>query len=229
MGRRTHWEVYQLPGGDLHWEWCQHVSSQQHRTKPVESSSIRASFFDLVIFFLPVPQLVKLQVKEKRRKVGVVFIFLVGLFVTLCSIIRLQYIAQIGQYTNATYHYNEVGLWSGVEADVGVICACMPTLAGPILHFFRRTIGSKLSSGKSGSHSRMSSSVTGDKSIARLPSRSSDHGDVELVQRPEKESNKDGGIHKTTTYNLSQEQSSIDEQESVYQYDRRERRNDWEV
>lgn len=188
--------------------------------------------FDLIVFFLPVPRLVKLQVKDTRRKVGVVFIFLVGLFVTVCSIIRLQYIAQVGQYSNATYHYNEIGLWSGVEADVGVICACMPSITGPILHFFKKTVGSKLSSGKSGSHSRMSSRVTADKSIARLPSRGSDHGDVELVQRPEKDTNHNGGIHKTTTtsmYNLSREQSSVEDQGLDFQFDNQERKNGWEV
>jgi len=156
------------------------------------------------------------------------------LFVTVCSIIRLQFIAQVGQYANATYHYNEVGLWSGVEADVGVICACMPSIAGPILHFFRKTVGSKLysSDGKSGSHSRMSSRVTGDKSIARLPSRGSDIGDVELVQRPEKNMSNNGGIQKTTTtsmYNLSQEQSSAEDQGLDFQFDGRERKNNWEV
>jgi len=190
--------------------------------------------FDLVVFLLPVPRLLKLQVKDKRRKIGVVFIFLVGLFVTVCSIIRLQYIAQIGQYTNATYHYNEIGLWSGVEADVGVICACMPSIAGPIMHFFRKTVGSKLysSGGKSGSNSRMSSRVTGDKSITRLPSRGSDHGDVELVQRPEKTTTSNGGIQKTTTtsmYNLSQEQSSVEDQDFDFQIEGRERKNGWEV
>ena len=156
------------------------------------------------------------------------------MFVTVCSIIRLQFIAQVGQYANATYHYNEVGLWSGVEADVGVICACMPSIAGPILHFFRKTVGSKLysSDGKSGSHYRMSSRVTGDKSIARLPSRGSDIGDVELVQRPEKNMSNNGGIQKTTTtsmYNLSQEQSSAEDQGLDFQFDGRERKNNWEV
>lgn len=190
--------------------------------------------FDLVVFFLPVPKLMKLQVREKRRKLGVILTFLVGLFVTLCSIIRLQYIASIGQYTNATYHYNKVGLWSGVEGDVGIICACMPSIAGPILYFFRETVAKKLSSsGKSGSHSRMGSRITGDKSVARLNSRASDRGDVELVNRPEKNTEENGGIQKTTVtsmYNLPQDRSSDDDHELVYQCDRRgERRNEWEV
>jgi hypothetical protein len=78
----------------------------------------------------------------------------------------------------------------------------------------------------------MSSRVTADKSIARLPSRGSDHGDVELVQRPEKDTNHNGGIHKTTTtsmYNLSREQSSVEDQGLDFQFDNQERKNGWEV
>jgi hypothetical protein len=188
--------------------------------------------FDLVVFFLPVPKLAKLQVRDKRRKAGVILTFLVGLFVTVCSIIRLQYLATVGHYTNATYHYNEIGLWSGVEGDVGVICACMPSIAGPILYFFRNTIASKLSSNsKSGSHSRMSSRIVGDKSVKRLHSRSSDLGDVELVNRPEKGTETSTGIQKTTVtsmYNLPHERFSDEDQEAAYQYDRRQKRNEWE-
>lgn len=78
----------------------------------------------------------------------------------------------------------------------------------------------------------MSSRITGDKSVTRLHSRASDRGDVELVTRPEKNGDTNGGIQKTTVtsmYNLPQERSSDEDQELVYQYDKRERRNDWEV
>lgn len=187
--------------------------------------------FDLVVFFLPVPKLMKLQVRDTRRKVGVVLTFLVGLFVTLCSIIRLKYLAQIGQYTNATYHYNDIGLWSGLEGDVGVICACMPSIAGPILYFFRETVAKKLSSAsKSGSHSRMSSRITGDKGVARLHSRASDHGDVELANRSEEATDKKSGIQKTTVtsmYNLPHEGSSDSDRDLVDPYHRGQSRNEW--
>jgi hypothetical protein len=189
--------------------------------------------FDLIVFFLPVPKLAKLQVRDKRRKAGVVLTFLVGLFVTLCSIIRLQYLAQIGRYSNATYHYNDIGIWSGVEADVGVICACMPSIAGPILYFFRNTVASKLSSAsKTGSHSRTGSRITGDKSVTRLHSRASDCGDVELINRPEKGSETNSGIRKTTVtsvYDLPRERSSGDDEELVDEHDRHQRRNEWQL
>lgn len=186
---------------------------------------------DLVVFFLPVPRLVKLQVSDTRRKVGVVLTFLVGLFVTICSIIRLKYLAQIGSYSNATYHYNDIGLWSAIEGDVGVICACMPSIAGPLMYFFRTTVASKLnSSSKGGSQSRLSTRITGDKGIARLNSRASDRDDVELEPRSQAQQNK-SGIEKTTVTSMYQtsEQSSNDNVDLIYQNERREGRGQWGV
>jgi len=84
-------------------------------------------FFDLVVFFLPIPKLAQIQVQDKRRKVGVVLTFLVGLFVTACSMVRLKYSTGVSKITNATYEYTEISSWSGIECEVGVICACMPT------------------------------------------------------------------------------------------------------
>jgi hypothetical protein len=82
-------------------------------------------FFDLVVFFLPIPKLMQIQVQDKRRKAGVVLTFLVGLFVTACSMVRLKYSSGVSKITNATYDYTDISLWSGIECEVGVICACM--------------------------------------------------------------------------------------------------------
>jgi len=187
-------------------------------------------FLDLVVFFLPVPRLVQLQVADTRRKVGVVLTFLVGLFVTICSIIRLKYLAQIGSYSNATYHYNDIGLWSGVEADVGTICACMPSIAGPLMYFFREKVASKLGSSSKGG-SRLSARMTGDKSIARLHSRASDRDDLELEHRSQTQTEIKGGIEKTTVTSMyqSSEQSSHDDVDMIYQTERREGRGQWGV
>jgi hypothetical protein len=162
--------------------------------------------FDLIVFFLPVPKLLALQVKDKRRKAGAVLTFLLGLFVTICSIVRLQYLAQLGKVANATYHYNAISLWSGLEGDVGVICACMPTIAGPILYFFREKVGSRISSftkSVSEKSTTVSSRFTagGDKSIKRLPSRASESErelDDFVDERDRRASTRAGGIEKTT-------------------------------
>jgi hypothetical protein len=80
----------------------------------------------------------------------------------------------------------------------------MPTIAGPILYFFREKVGSRLSAfSKSVSEksTTMSSRITGtgDKSIKRLPSRASE-SELELDERDKHFAGgrTAGGIEKTT-------------------------------
>jgi hypothetical protein len=150
--------------------------------------------------------------------------------------VRLRYLAAFGQVTNATYHYNDIALWSGLESDFGVICACMPVIAGPTLYFFREKVGPRLlssfSSGSrsssTGSHVKKSfasasSRMTGDsKNAVRLPSSASER-DIELDQPLPKH----GGIEKTTAmYNQSHHTLSADDVELI---ESPRGRSQWEV
>lgn len=164
--------------------------------------------FDLVVFCLPVPKLIKLQVRDTRRKVAAVLTFLVGLFVTVCTLIRLQYLSEFSKVTNPTYHYQDIAIWSGTEAHIGVICACMPTVLGPLMYFFRETVGSKLSSfSKSNTDDSSRSRTLDKKSIRRLPSKESH--DLEMNWRTPSH----GGIEKTvetSVHNIKNERESGD-------------------
>lgn len=82
---------------------------------------------------------------------GIILTFLTGLFVTICSAIRLQYIVRVDNFQNVTYYYNKIGLWTGLEAYLGIVTACMPTILGPIARFFTSTVGPKLRSGSKSS------------------------------------------------------------------------------
>lgn len=88
---------------------------------------------DVVIFLMPIPKLMKLET-DWKTKVGVIFTFMLGLFVTICSIIRLTYLAGWAESTNPTYDYANLALWSLIELNAGVICACLPGMAS----LFRR-------------------------------------------------------------------------------------------
>jgi hypothetical protein len=87
----------------------------------------------------------KVQIST-RKKVGICITFLIGLFVTMCSIIRLSYIVRWRATTNPTWTYDPIALWSLIECYVGVICACLPALAGPIKRTWMAIVGDKLSS-----------------------------------------------------------------------------------
>jgi hypothetical protein len=69
-----------------------------------------------------------------KKKAGIILTFLVGLFVTICSMIRLRALIGWTESTNSTMDFAKLAAWSLVELDVGVICACMPGMAG----LFRR-------------------------------------------------------------------------------------------
>lgn len=63
-----------------------------------------------------------------------IFTFLLGLFVTICSIVRLKFLVGWANSTNPTYDYANLAMWSLVELNAGVICACLPGMAS----LFRR-------------------------------------------------------------------------------------------
>lgn len=79
-------------------------------------------FFDIVIFFLPIKFLLGIQVNV-RRKAALIGVFLLGLFTTVCSILRMVQINQISKDGNSTY----LVLWGTIEMNVGVRSSLFPT------------------------------------------------------------------------------------------------------
>lgn len=59
---------------------------------------------------------------------------MLGLFVTICSVVRLKFLVGWSKSTNPTYDYAILALWSLIELNAGVICACLPGMAS----LFRR-------------------------------------------------------------------------------------------
>ncbi|KAM0700884.1 hypothetical protein Q7P35_012606 [Cladosporium inversicolor] len=192
-----------------------------------------AVFFDLTVCFLPIHKLIAIQVQDKQRKIGVVLTFLVGLFVTACSMVRLKYLSHIEETVNPTYDYTEITLWSGIECEVGVICACMPTIMGPLLYFFREHFGTKLSSLSKSGASRFTgnaSRIESDEGVKRLPSTASEP-EWELHDREQVP--KHGGIERVTEtqiHRTSHEQLSDDDVKLINQGGyRHDGRDQWDV
>ena len=123
-----------------------------------------------------------------------------------------------------------------LEGDVGVCCACMPTVAGPVLHFFRDKVPSKLSSVTKSITSRTASITKppkiyrtpgGDDSMARLPSNASTR-DLEMNDLP----GNYGGIEKTTVtsvYTLPPIHVSGDDERLIDQRQGRVGKSRWDV
>ncbi|KAK4069727.1 uncharacterized protein Triagg1_6857 [Trichoderma aggressivum f. europaeum] len=90
--------------------------------------------FDVITLVLPFPVLIKLQMKA-RRKIALLCLFALGLFVTIVQIIRIQTISNLANYLDSA----EAIKWSIVETAVGIIIACVPTLAPLVTYFQEKT------------------------------------------------------------------------------------------
>ncbi|KAH6695940.1 hypothetical protein BKA61DRAFT_563689 [Leptodontidium sp. MPI-SDFR-AT-0119] len=99
---------------------------------------------DLAILFLPLPTFTSLRI-PKRQKVVLVFIFATGGFVTAVDVVRIAYLQQASQIgvhwgnlndtqdnnmedPNFFWYASQAIMWSLVEVNIGITCACIPTL-----------------------------------------------------------------------------------------------------
>lgn len=62
--------------------------------------------------------------------------------VTVVSIIRLQSLVNFANSANLTYDNWDVNLWSTLEVNTGIICACMPTIRQILAWYFPKVFGS---------------------------------------------------------------------------------------
>lgn len=93
---------------------------------------------DLAILVLPIPVLTGMRLPQ-RQKTILILTFALGVFVTIVDVIRIYYLQQavdsqsishsrLGTGTDFAWTASTALMWSAVEVNVGIICACIPTL-----------------------------------------------------------------------------------------------------
>lgn len=98
---------------------------------------------DLAILALPIPVLTGMRL-PKRQKYILVITFSLGVFVTIVDVVRIYYLQQaitaptigassdpdaiFGDSHDFAWNASLSLMWSAVEVNVGMICACIPTL-----------------------------------------------------------------------------------------------------
>ncbi|KAJ0104205.1 CFEM domain-containing protein [Diaporthe amygdali] len=80
---------------------------------------------DFWMLYLPATQIWSLQMKLKK-KLGVILMFGIGIFLTLTSIIRIQTLVSFANTKNPTRGFFATVTWSYIEITVGVMVACLP-------------------------------------------------------------------------------------------------------
>ncbi|KAL4981758.1 hypothetical protein BDW68DRAFT_196091 [Aspergillus falconensis] len=78
---------------------------------------------DLIVISLPIPTIHNLQLQLKQ-KVTVGCLLALGSGVIVCSIARLPYVIRLSHTPDATWTQAILGVWSIIEVNLGIICAC---------------------------------------------------------------------------------------------------------
>lgn len=100
------------------------------------ADSVISVLSDLIIFALPLPLASDLHMPLKR-KLRVAAVFSAGGLACISSIIRLIDIVHNGTSPNQTLVFMRVNLWGIAEVNIGLICACLPTLPAFYKHHFK--------------------------------------------------------------------------------------------
>ncbi|EER23655.1 hypothetical protein CPC735_050250 [Coccidioides posadasii C735 delta SOWgp] len=90
---------------------------------------------DAVIIALPIPVIFKLH-SPTRTKIAVSSVFAVGLFVCITSVLRFTTLNVATSHLDTPWTNIGSSMWTVIETNLGIICACMPTLWRPLSRFF---------------------------------------------------------------------------------------------
>ncbi|KAH7242043.1 hypothetical protein BKA59DRAFT_479994 [Fusarium tricinctum] len=144
---------------------------------------------DIWMLAIPMWYLRRLKMHWKK-KIGVAAMFIVGTFVTIVSIIRLQFLVGLGSSHNITYDQTDISIWSTVEINIGIICASMPALRVILVRAFPALAGSSYDSSKYNNYGdhygRKSNIMSRNRARVELPSETGDsihtpeHGGIEM-------------------------------------------------
>ncbi|OAA62549.1 major facilitator superfamily transporter monosaccharide [Niveomyces insectorum RCEF 264] len=106
---------------------------------------------DLAILALPIPVLTSMRL-PRRQKTILVLTFGLGIFITVVDVVRIYYLQQainvvhttistdpnsiFGNSEDFSWNASLSLMWSSVEVNVGITCACIPTLKPLIIKIF---------------------------------------------------------------------------------------------
>ncbi|KUI73160.1 hypothetical protein VM1G_08699 [Cytospora mali] len=144
--------------------------------------SVLTILFDIIILLLPLPNFIKLQI-PRRKKLVILGLFTLGIFITAVQIIRFHTIQTLANLIDS----EKPIIWSIVEGNMGIITTCIPTLAPLVKYFSDRSRPGGTSRGRGG---------TGPPSYALTSFRSG---------------HQDGGIRKIELAVRSSDKSTLNE------------------
>ncbi|KAG4442030.1 hypothetical protein IFR05_002498 [Cadophora sp. M221] len=107
---------------------------------------------DFLIIGLPIRVVWNMNL-DRKKKWSVAFMFALGGFGCIISIVRLQSLLIFGTSIDPTWDYVAVTIWTVLELAVAIICSCLPALRTLIIHIYPKLASSFRSSNTTGSSS----------------------------------------------------------------------------
>ncbi|KAM0250028.1 hypothetical protein ACHAQJ_008797 [Trichoderma viride] len=89
---------------------------------------------DVIILLLPMPLVYQLEV-PRAQKVALMAVFAIGIFVVITSCLRVTTLDIFATSPDNTYDIANV-MWTIIEPNVAIICACLPTLRQLVVKLF---------------------------------------------------------------------------------------------
>jgi hypothetical protein len=97
--------------------------------------------------------------------------------VTVVSCLRLRSLVNFASSSNPTWDQTEAINWSNIEINVGIICACMPTIRVILVRIFPRIMGTTKNTTRSwGAYGDRSTYTKGGSAIASRATKDMDAG-----------------------------------------------------
>ncbi|KAI1080956.1 hypothetical protein F5B20DRAFT_537974 [Whalleya microplaca] len=90
---------------------------------------------DFAVITVPIHTIYHLHLSLKQ-KISIGFLMSIGSAVVVCSIARLPYVVVLGHTTDVTYTEAILGVWSIIEVNLGIICACAMRLKPLAVKYF---------------------------------------------------------------------------------------------
>ncbi|KAI9678330.1 MAG: hypothetical protein M1817_006276 [Caeruleum heppii] len=114
-------------------------------------SSVMNILADVLILVMPLPLIWKLYA-SRANKIVLSFVFLLGSFVCIASIVRFPFLLNI-PIDDFTFSNDGAARWSTVEANIAIVSACLPSLR-PLYGHLTTRFGSSARSKQTGSNER---------------------------------------------------------------------------
>ncbi|KAH7330522.1 hypothetical protein BKA65DRAFT_597565 [Rhexocercosporidium sp. MPI-PUGE-AT-0058] len=96
---------------------------------------------DFLIIGLPIRVVWKMNL-DRKKKLSVAFMFALGGFGCIISIVRLQSLLIFGTSIDPSWDYVAVTIWTVLELAVAIICSCLPALRTLIIHIYPKLASS---------------------------------------------------------------------------------------